>query len=158
MRLCSMSLVLLPKLKFMKAFPLLITSLALLLSAHFPAQAVSYGTVLENVGENIDGLTNPTGEPVAELPKIIGLVVGTALEALGVIFLLLTIYAGFIWMTAQGNEETVTKAKTLLRNAIIGLIITLAAYSIASFVTDKIVGATSGSGTATPAAEGTVTI
>jgi hypothetical protein len=48
------------------------------------------------------------------------------------------IYAGILWMTAQGNEQQVSKAKNLLINATIGLIITLAAYAITSFIGTEI--------------------
>lgn len=44
------------------------------------------------------------------------------------------LYAGIMWMTAQGNEEQVTKAKTMIRNAIIGFIIISAAYAITYYV------------------------
>jgi hypothetical protein len=52
---------------------------------------------------------------------------------LGVLFVCLTVYAGFLWMTAGGNEEHIEKAKKLLFRAVIGLIIVLSAYSIAWF-------------------------
>ena len=39
-----------------------------------------------------------------------------------------------MWMTAQGDSGQVTKAKDLLINALIGLIIITAAYSITTFV------------------------
>ena len=42
-------------------------------------------------------------------------------------------YAGFLWMTASGNSEQVEKATGILKMAIIGLIIVMAAYSITYF-------------------------
>jgi len=50
-----------------------------------------------------------------------GQIIGTALSFVGVLFLILMIYAGIRWMTAQGNDQQVTKAKDQLINAIIGL-------------------------------------
>lgn len=61
-------------------------------------------------------------------------VVQTVLSLLGVIFLALTLMAGFKWMTAAGNEEQVKKATGTLKAAIIGLIIVLAAYAITYFI------------------------
>ncbi len=63
-----------------------------------------------------------------------GQIIGTALSFVGILFLILVIYAGIMWMTAQGNEQKVTKAKDLLINSIIGLIIVFAAYAITAFV------------------------
>ncbi|MCD4762302.1 pilin [bacterium] len=70
----------------------------------------------------------------ASLSQIIGRMVKALLSLLGVIFLVLTIYGGFTWMMARGNEQEVTKAQGILQTAIIGLIIVLAAYAITIFV------------------------
>lgn len=61
-------------------------------------------------------------------------IINAVLGFLGLIFLVLMIYAGFIWMNARGNEEDVTKAKKILTSAIIGLVIVLASFGIAQFV------------------------
>jgi type IV secretory pathway VirB2 component (pilin) len=57
-------------------------------------------------------------------------IINTVLSFLGVIFTIIIIYAGIKWMTAEGNPESITKAKGMLKNAVIGLIIVLAAYAI----------------------------
>lgn len=63
----------------------------------------------------------------------VGGLVGLALSFVGIIFLLLIIWAGLQWMTAQGNAGQVDKAKDLMVNAVIGLVIVSAAYSITLF-------------------------
>jgi len=75
------------------------------------------------------GATNPRD---VVLEKVGGLV-GLALSFVGIIFLLLIIYAGLQWMTAQGNAGQVDKAKDLMINAVIGLVIVTAAYSLTIF-------------------------
>lgn len=62
--------------------------------------------------------------------EIIGQVINGLLTFLGVIFLILMIYGGYLWMTARGNEQQVEKAKNLIKDAIVGLIVVLAAYAI----------------------------
>lgn len=69
-----------------------------------------------------------------QLPGTVGMIIGAVLSFLGVIFLILMIYGGYQWMTAAGDEQKVTKAKDLIRNAIIGLIVVLAAYAITAFM------------------------
>jgi hypothetical protein len=64
----------------------------------------------------------------------IGLMISAFLSFLGVIFLILIIYAGILWMIAEGDEAKVEKAKAILTRAIVGLIIVLAAYAISFFV------------------------
>lgn len=68
------------------------------------------------------------------LPEIIGQVLGVALAFLGVIFFILTLYSGFIWMFAHGKEDLTRKAKDTLVSAVIGLLIVLGSYSIVQFV------------------------
>lgn len=72
--------------------------------------------------------------------------VALALSFLGVAFFLLTLYAGFKWMTALGASEKVEKAKELLIAAIIGLIIVFAAYGGSIFMFKSFVKFTSSSG------------
>ena len=69
----------------------------------------------------------------------VGGLVGLILSFVGVIFLVLTVYAGIMWMTAQGNSAKVEKAKDLLINAVIGLVIVSAAYSLTIFVGNQLV-------------------
>ncbi|MBU0898153.1 MAG: hypothetical protein ABIJ83_02220 [Patescibacteria group bacterium] len=68
------------------------------------------------------------------LPGAIGKMIGGVLSFLGVIFLILTIYGGFTWMLARGNEQKSEKAKKIIADSIIGLIIVLAAYAITVFI------------------------
>lgn len=79
----------------------------------------------------------------ASLAEIISEIIKILLGFLGVIFVVLFIYAGFLWLTSAGNEEKISKAKAIMTAAIIGLAIVLAAYSITYFVIDKILEATS---------------
>lgn len=67
---------------------------------------------------------------------IAGKVIKAVLSLLGVIFLVLMIYGGYIWMLARGNDQEVEKAKNIIKNAIIGLIVVLAAYAITAVFYD----------------------
>ena len=61
-------------------------------------------------------------------------IINYLLTFLGALFLLGVIYAGFLWMTAKGNEEQVTKSKEMIKQFIIGLIIILSARIITEFI------------------------
>lgn len=82
-----------------------------------------------------------------DLTGTIGTVVRAILALTGTIFLLLTIYAGILWMTAQGEEEKITKSKSIIKACIFGLIITLSAYSITYFVASRVGKAAAPTGT-----------
>ncbi len=68
------------------------------------------------------------------LPTVVGTIVQGLLASLGVVFLILIIAGGYQWMTAAGAEEKITKAKGLIVNAVIGLIIVLGSYILYSFI------------------------
>lgn len=53
-----------------------------------------------------------------------------ALSVVGVIFLIMIFYGGFLWLTAGGNEQQLEKAKPLITHALIGFAITLGALII----------------------------
>ena len=73
---------------------------------------------------------------------IIASVISYALGLIGVLFMLLAIYAGFLWMTAQGNEEQIKKAKTMLVNAVVGVAIVSMAYAITLFIANVVTSST----------------
>lgn len=62
---------------------------------------------------------------------------------LGTLAVLLVLYGGFKWMTASGNQEQVEDAKKLLIAGVIGLVIILSAYGIATYVLNQLMSATS---------------
>ncbi|OGH58701.1 MAG: hypothetical protein A2725_03325 [Candidatus Magasanikbacteria bacterium RIFCSPHIGHO2_01_FULL_33_34] len=66
--------------------------------------------------------------------EVIGKVIGGALAFVSVIFFLLTIYGGIIWMTARGNEQQTDKATKTIVSAVIGLVIVLGSYVIVGLI------------------------
>ena len=76
------------------------------------------------------------------LPEIIGALIGVFLSLIGIVFLCLIIYGGFIWMTSAGKEQKILKAKKILTNSVTGLIIIMAAYGITQFVFSSLQQAT----------------
>ncbi|EKE07506.1 MAG: hypothetical protein ACD_18C00064G0005 [uncultured bacterium] len=97
------------------------------------------GNILNDAGKKAGydpGTTNTT------LAKNIGIVVNILLSVVGLVFTILMIYAGYTWMIARGDDGKVDKAKSIIKASIIGLIITLAAYSISNFVVSRVLAQT----------------
>lgn len=72
------------------------------------------------------------------LNTIIGTVISIGLGLIGVIFLVLMIYAGYNWMTARGEEEKVSSAKDTIIRAVTGLIIVIGSYAAWRFLFSKL--------------------
>lgn len=81
-----------------------------------------------------------------DIRTIIGRIIYVALGIIGTVLLVIIIYAGFLWMTAGGNEDRVADAKKWITNAVIGLAIVLSAYAITYFIITQLVAATAGVG------------
>jgi TRAP-type C4-dicarboxylate transport system permease small subunit len=81
-----------------------------------------------------------TGLASKKPAEIVGYIISVFLSLLGILFFILIVYGGYLWMTSYGNETKVTKAKELIINAAIGLVIIIAAYTISSFVITKLAG------------------
>jgi amino acid transporter len=61
-------------------------------------------------------------------------IINVVLTILGLLVVILIIFAGFQWMTSGGNEEKVKKAQTTIKNAVIGLIIIMLAWSVTYWI------------------------
>lgn len=64
-----------------------------------------------------------------------------ALSLVSMILVIIILYAGFLWWSAGGNEDQVSKAKTVLRNAFIGLLVIMLTRTIIAFVVESLVAA-----------------
>ena len=70
---------------------------------------------------------------------IAGTIVRASLSLLGIIFVTLIIHAGYKWGTSRGSEEKILEAKNTIIRAIIGLIITLSAWAVWSFIFERLI-------------------
>ena len=102
------------------------------------------GSQLRDVGGKVYGSAGDA-EKASNLTGLIGSLIKSAIGLLGIIFLILIVYSGYMWMTARGDEKQVTKAKDTLQRAMIGIIIVVAAYAITTFLFTRITGAATGS-------------
>ena len=124
--------------KIQKHIKLLVTTLALVGILVMPYFVFASSTALKKL-EKVGPQAGFEGADETSFAEIIGGVVSTALGFLGVIFVILIIYAGYNWMTAAGEEEKVRKAQDTIKRAVIGLIITTSAYAIWNFVFYRLV-------------------
>ncbi|MBI4713888.1 Ig-like domain-containing protein [Candidatus Uhrbacteria bacterium] len=85
-----------------------------------------------------------SGLPQTNIILIIARLIRAFLGILGIIFVILVIYAGFLYMTSKGEAAKTDKAKKMITQAVVGMLIIFSSYAIASFIINAIVGATGG--------------
>lgn len=117
---------------------------AALVLAPFAPMAIPHAHAVD-LSTNLDDVGSGAGLEDQDLTTTVGLLISVLLGFLGVVFLILIIYAGLLWMTAGGNPDSVKKAQQILLNSVIGLIILLSAYAISSFVINELSSATGNS-------------
>lgn len=112
-------------------------SFAIVLAFAAPVYALDstdYG--LDSTEFDIDVAQSDASE--GYIKGVIADVINIALGFLGIVAVVIIIYAGFKWMTAAGNEEQVGSARKMIVEAVIGLVIVLLSWGIASFAIDSL--------------------
>ena len=90
------------------------------------AQAADFG--LQAVDDQGLGLSNqPLDVTIVKLIRIL-------LGFLGLLAVIIVLYGGYMYMTAAGNEDRISRAKLILRNGVIGLVIILFSLGIVQFL------------------------
>jgi len=106
-------------------------------TAFAASAAERYSSSLRNTAVGA-GLADPGNVRGRSFEYIVGQYVNAILDLLGVLFLVLIIYGGILWMTAAGNEQKVEKAKKIIISSVIGLGVILLSRAITLFLLDVI--------------------
>ncbi|MBI5222659.1 MAG: hypothetical protein HY980_04165 [Candidatus Magasanikbacteria bacterium] len=115
-------------------------TVVLLFSAASGALALDFGSgEVQKAAGDAGYDPNTTETTFAETA---GTIVYLLLSFSGVIFLVLMVYAGYLWMIARGDEAEVEKAQKIIISSVIGLIILVGAYSITTFVVPRLTDVT----------------
>ncbi len=116
-----------------KILPKLLLILSFFLPMTVFAQLGSSDTGLGSTAQSGYQLASPTAIP--DLPVFIGTyIIKPILGLTGTLLFVLMTYAGFLWVTAQGDPKKVQKAKDILSECIVGTVILVGAYAISNFV------------------------
>jgi uncharacterized protein YpmB len=103
---------------------------------------VSAQSLISNTQDPL-GLAAPATVGLAntDVRIFIAKIIRVALGMLGIIFVVIMLFAGFEWMTAGGNDEKVSQAKKRIYSGAIGLLIIFTSFSLTNFVINKLVNA-----------------
>ncbi len=110
----------------------IISGLILVFSENKVLAADTFKQGLQKTSEKIG--YNPVENGRDAMVKTAGKILNIILGFIGVLFLLLMIHGGDVWMNARGNEQQIAKAKTILTNAFFGIVAILVAYAITFWV------------------------
>jgi hypothetical protein len=94
------------------------------------------------VDVGVDAVNNSIDLGNEDPRVVVARIINIAMLFLGVIAVGIIIFAGFKWMMAGGSEEKIDSAKKTLKNGVIGLVIVLSSWGIASFILSRLMSAT----------------
>jgi len=90
------------------------------------------------IDEVENGIGGAMGDSNQDPREIIGRFIKFALGFLGLIAVGIILVGGFKWMTSGGNEEKIKEAQKLLSAGVVGLIIVLASWGLATWLIQNI--------------------
>jgi hypothetical protein len=92
------------------------------------------GDLGSDIGNQLNSAGTSAGIKQPVDPRVtLMYIIRAILRVLAIIVFCLILYAGFLWMTAGGDEKRIEKAQATIKNATIGLAVILASYSITIF-------------------------
>jgi len=89
--------------------------------------------------QEIENTINLSGQ---DIRVIVVKIIRAVLGLIGIVAVSIVMYGGYTYMTSGGNEEKTTKAKKILINGVIGLVIIMSAFIIVQFIINALSGAT----------------
>ncbi|MBT3538603.1 hypothetical protein HOF40_03410 [Candidatus Parcubacteria bacterium] len=114
-----------------------IISIVVLIKLAFGNAVVALAQGIQDSGGPLKTVAGKSGVTEGEVGNIVGGFINAVLSIVGIMFLVLMVYAGILWMTAQGKDEQVEKSRKIIIASLIGLFIIVSAYAITIFVTAR---------------------
>ena len=106
-----------------------------------PAAAFAQTGALKGLGSAATSISTGQAGTTTPLPTLISNLINVILGVMGIVFVVIIVYAGILYMNAGANPDNAKKAKTIIINAIIGIILVMAAYAISNFLIGSLIGA-----------------
>lgn len=123
----------------------LLMGMMLAVMAFFAFMLASGGVFADAFG--IDG-TKVDAAQDGDLKSSIITMLNYFLTFIGILLVMIIVYAGFNIIVSQGEEEELTKGRTMIVYAIIGVVIIFLSYTIVDFIGGLTTAEDSGSGVA----------
>ncbi len=113
--------------------------LLLLMSYFFAFSIPKANAQAINYTQNLDiAATEAAIKKNKPLTVTTGEIIGEVIVWIGVLFLILTIFGGFLWMTSAGDPEKAKKGAGFIKNGVIGIVIVFSSYAMVNFVFSNI--------------------
>ncbi|MHB8830509.1 MAG: hypothetical protein ACYC44_00060 [Patescibacteria group bacterium] len=99
---------------------------------------------LQSIKSGVQGAAKGAGLATSagsDLSTVVGGLIFAVMSLVGIILFAYMVYGGFKWMTAGGDSKAVTEAQSIIRNAVIGIVIIALAYVISNYILQALINA-----------------
>jgi hypothetical protein len=101
----------------------------------FGVSAATADTTVVSPRTKLDSVAGSSGVGLnGNFSNLTGTIIEAVLAATALVFLVMVLYAGLLWLMAQGDTAKIQKAKVLLIWSILGVVVMFLAYGITRFV------------------------
>lgn len=107
----------------------------------FPGSALATRNFTDDALPFLEKTVDQTGVVRTDVRSATGLIINRALTLVGLLFFVLMVYGGFLWITARGKEEQIEKARNVIIASLIGIAIIVASYALTNFITSRAIDA-----------------
>ena len=123
----------------MKKILLIIGAIAAIIAPQM-ILASSSNLVFADAKTQIESAVNEVGgsENKTDVRGFIGNIIKTMFFIVGVLAVIVIIFAGVTFVMSAGNSQPIQKAKTTIIYAVIGLIVSILSYAIVNFVVSSL--------------------
>lgn len=104
------------------------------------AKTINVGGETIELDDGGGGGASGTGSGGRSLKDLIPIIAGTIATLVGIISVIMIIWAGIMYATAAGDPGKTARAKQIIVYAVIGIIVSVASGAIALFVTNSLGG------------------
>ena len=96
--------------------------------------------VFADAKSQIESAVNEVGgnENKTDAKGFIGNIIKTMFFAVGVLAVIVIIFAGVTFVVSAGNSQTIQKARTTIIYAVVGLVVSILSYAIVNFVVSSL--------------------
>jgi phosphotransferase system glucose/maltose/N-acetylglucosamine-specific IIC component len=104
-------------------------------NSHLATSFLGLPTWYEFLPTNGDG--TPEFQHLTDIYLVIAAIIDILLRIGAIVAIIMVIYGGIEFITSQGNPDKAASARTIILNAIIGLVIAVTAATIITFIAGR---------------------
>jgi len=86
------------------------------------------------------GSPGSTSDPIIGIAKLFGVALQLILLVAAILLLIYLLWGALDWLTSGGEKEKILKAQNKIVNAVVGMVLVIAVFTVFALINDKVLG------------------